>query len=158
MIDKEVCGMLFQKYHERVYDFCLRYLGNPYSAEDCTQEVFMIMLKKKDTIDLSEYLIVWLLKTAKKVCQKYVSKNPDMFDDIDELSEIIPDTSISAEKPLSEEIYEILDRNDADLLIEYINSGHGERQKIAERMGIRTTALYEKIKRIRKKVSEYLTK
>jgi len=158
LIDKEICGMLFQKYHGRVYDFCFQYLKNPHSAEDCTQEVFMIMLKKKDKIDLSEYFILWLLKTAKKVCKKYVSRNPNMFDDIDEFSEIIPDTSISAEKPLSEEIYEILDKKDADLLIEYINANHGERQKIAERMGIKTTALYEKIKRIRRKVSEYLTK
>lgn len=79
MIDKKTCGILFEKYHNSVYNACLKYLKNPNTAEDCTQEVFLVMLKKKNRIDLSEQLLAWLLETARRVCKKYISKNSNIF-------------------------------------------------------------------------------
>lgn len=158
MIDKKTCGILFEKYHDIVYNICRKYLKNPNSAEDCTQEVFLIMLKKKNKINLSENLSSWLIETAKRVCKKYISKNSTNFVGIDNFAEIISDDNAYVEKPLSEEIYEILDKEDADLLFEYINADHGRRQEIAERMGVKTTALYQRIKRLREKVLNHLNK
>lgn len=77
---------------------------------------------------------------------------------IDDYAETIPDTKASALLPLSKEIYEVLDKEDADLLLEYINADHGERKKIAERMGIKPTALYQRIQRFRNKILVHLTK
>ena len=81
-----------------------------------------------------------------------------MFLNIDDYAETISDTNASIEKPISKEIYEILYKEDADLLFEYINADHGGRKKIAERMGIKPTALYQRIKRLKNKVLNYLTK
>lgn len=156
MIDKDTCGILFQKYHSYVYDFCYKYLKNTHAAEDCTQEVFMIMLKKKNKIDLSENLLSWLYGVSKRVCKKYLGKNSIKFNDIDDYAETIPDTNASADKLLSDEIYEFLDKEDADLLFEYMNADHGRRKEIAERLGIKTTALYERVKRIKIKVIKHL--
>lgn len=158
MIDKKTCGILFEKYHSSVYNVCLKYLKKPNAAEDCTQEVFLVMLKKKNKIDLSEKLSSWLSKTAKRVCKKYISKNSNMFLNIDDYAETISDTNASIEMPLSKEIYEILSKEEADLLLEYSNADHGERKKIAERMGIKPTALYQRVKRLRNKVLDYLSK
>lgn len=157
MIDKETCGFLFQQYHSNVYDFCFKYLKNTHAAEDCTQEVFMIMLKKKNKINLSENLLSWFYETSKRVCKQYIRKNPTKFVDVDDYAEIISDTNASAEKPLSDEIYEFLDKEDADLLFEYINADCDERRKMATRMGITSNALCKRIKRIKCKAQEYLT-
>lgn len=157
MIDKETCEVLFRKYHSYVYDFCFKYLKNTHAAEDCTQEVFMIMLKKKNKINLSENLLSWFYETSKRVCKQYIRKNPLKFVDVDDYAEIISDTNASAEKPLSDEIYEFLDKEDADLLFEYINADCDERRKMAARMGITSNALCKRIKRIKCKVQEYLT-
>lgn len=157
MIDKETCGLLFQKYHKYVYKFCLKQLKNAYSAEDCTQEVFMIMLRKKNGIKLSKNLSSWLCETSKFVCKEYVRDNPTKFDDVDEYAETISDTSVSVEKPLYDEIYEFLDKEEADLFLEYINADSDERRKMAGRIGITSNALCKRIKKIKYKIQENLT-
>lgn len=157
MIDKETCEVLFQKYHSSVYDFCLKYLKDIHAAEDCTQEVFMIMLKKKNKIILSEKLLSWFYETSKRVCKQYIRKNPTKFANVDDYAESISDVNASVEKPLSDEIYEFLDKEDADLLFEYINSDSGERRKMAERLGITSNALCKRIKRIKCKIQKHLT-
>ncbi len=157
LIDKETCGVLFQRYHDRVYNFCLKYVKNIYGAEDCTQEVFMIMLKKKNKIYLSENLLSWFYETSKRVCKKYIKKNSIQFADVDDYAEIISDRNASVEKKLSDEIFEFLDPKDAELLFEYINADHNERRKMAERMGITPNALCKRIMRIKCKIQEKLT-
>lgn len=157
MIDKETCGILFQKYHSYVYNFCLKYLKNTHAAEDCTQEVFITMLKKKDEINISKDLLSWFYETSKLVCKYYIRKNPDILANFDDYAETICDTNASAEKSLSDEIYEFLDKKDADLLFEYINADCNERRKIAERMGITSNALCKRIMKIKSKIRGKLT-
>ncbi|MBO5319219.1 MAG: sigma-70 family RNA polymerase sigma factor [Ruminococcus sp.] len=157
MIDKETCGILFRKYHNYVYDFCFKYLENIHAAEDCTQEVFLIMLKKKSKINLSRSLLSWLRKTSKNVCKEYLRKNPTVFADIDNYSETISDAGSSVKKELPDEIYEFLDKEDADLLFKYINADCNERRKTAERMGITSNALCKRVIKIKRKLQKYLT-
>lgn len=157
MIDKETCAILFRKYHNYVYDFCLTYLKNMHAAEDCTQEVFMIMLKKKNKINISDKLLSWFHETSKRVCKKYIKKNPTVFVDVDEYAETIYDKYTFVEKSLYDEIYDSIDKEDAKLLFEYINADCNERRKMAERMGITTNALCKRIKRIKCNVQENLT-
>lgn len=157
MIDKETCGALFQTYHDKVYNFCFKYLKNIQATEDCTQEVFMIMLKKKNKINLSENLTSWFYETSKRVCKQYISKNSNKFANVDDYAEIIFDVNATVEKPLYDEIYEFLDKEDADMLFEYINANSNERRKMAERLGITSNALCKRIKRIKCKVQQNLT-
>lgn len=156
MIDKETCGLLFQKYHRYVYRFCLKHLKNAHAAEDCTQEVFMRMLRKKNWIKLSKNLSSWLYETSKLVCKEYVRNNP-VKDDVDDYAETISDTNVSIEKPLYDELYEFLDKEEADLFLEYINADSGERRNMAERKGITSNVLCKRIKKIKFKIQEILT-
>lgn len=156
MIEKEICEMIIEKYYNDVYNFCLSKLKNIHAAEDCTQEVFFTLFNKRSRLDFSEQFRSWLYKTADKICRKYIHKNKNITVDISDFSDKIPDASISFEKAVYSEIYEILDKDEADLLLEYIESDHGDREKIAERMGITLHALYRRIDRIRKKVMDKL--
>lgn len=156
LLEKEICEMIIEKYYNDVYNFCLSKLKNIQAAEDCTQEVFLTLFNKRRNLDFTEQFRSWLYKTADKLCKKYIKKNGSITVNINDLSDEIPDKSISFDAPVYKEIYEILDKEEADLLLEYIEADHGEREKIAERMGITLHALYRRIDRIRKKVMEEL--
>lgn len=156
MLDNETCEMIINRFYDDVYNFCLSRLKNTHTAEDCTQEVFFTLFRKRGRLDFSEKFRSWLYSTANKICKNYIKKNRNIAVDIDDYSEIIPDDS-SDGTSISQEIYEILDKEDADLLLEYIESDFGQRKKIAERLGITTKALYGRMDRLRHKVISYLS-
>lgn len=156
MLDKEICEMIIDKYYSDVYKFCINRLHNIHAAEECSQEVFFLLFKKRAKLDFTESLRSWLYEAAIRICNKYKSKNSNITLDIDDYSDIIPDEKQG--KLFSKEIYEILDKEEADLLLEYAEADHGQREKIAKRMGITTKALYRRLDRIRDKVIKYLSK
>ncbi len=155
MIDNETCEMVINRFYNDVYNFCLSRLKNTYAAEDCTQEVFLTLFRKRGRLDFSEKFRSWLYSTADRICKNYIKKNGNITADIDDYADVIPDNSTDG-TPFSKEIYEILDKEDADLLLEYIESDFGQRKQIAERLGITTKALYGRMDRLRQKVISYL--
>lgn len=155
MIDNETCEMIIDKFYNDVYNFCLSRLKNTHAAEDCTQEVFLMLFRKRGKLDFSEKFRSWLYSSADKICKNYMKKNKNITVDIDDYAEVIADNSVD-DISISEEIYSILDKEDADLLLEYIESDFGQRKLIAERLGISLKALYGRMDRLRQKVISYL--
>jgi RNA polymerase sigma-70 factor (ECF subfamily) len=156
LIDRETCEIIIEKYYDNVYKLCISRLKNIQAAEECTQEVFLILFQKREKLDFTENLRSWLYEAANRICKKYISKNNVLTVDIDEFAEEIPDTNITDQKPFSQELYEFLSKDDADLLLEYIEADHGKRSQISKRLGITNKALYRRMDRIRKKVIAYL--
>lgn len=156
MIDNETCEMIINRFYNDVYNFCLSRLKNTHAAEDCTQEVFFTLFRKRSKLDFSEKFRSWLYNTADKICRNYMKKNKNITVDIDDYAEVISDNS-SNNTSLYQEIYNILDKEDADLLLEYIESDFGQRKKIAEKLGITTKALYGRMDRLRQKVINYIS-
>lgn len=156
MIDNETCEMIINRFYNDVYNFCLSRLKNTYAAEECTQEVFLTLFRKRSKLDFSEKFRSWLYNVADKICRNYMKKNKNITVDIDDYAEIISDNSLT-DTSLYQEIYNILDKEDADLLLEYIESDFGQRKQIAERLGITTKALYGRMDRLRQKVISYLS-
>lgn len=155
MIDRDTCEMIIEKYYDTVYKFCENELHNKQAAEECTQEVFLLFYKKRKKLDLSEKFKYWLYNSAKIICMNYKSKNYIKMEDIDEYSDTIADESADNFTSLLQELCEILGREDAELLLEYLEADKGKRNRIAKELGITTIALYRKIDRIKKKVIEY---
>lgn len=156
MIDKETCEIIIEKYYTDVYKFCYNRLRNIQAAEECTQDVFLLLFQKRARLEFSEYLRSWLYESAVRICNKYISKNNMITEDIDKYADEICDTT--PENSLRKEIYEILDHDDADLLLEYIEADYRQRKKIAKRMNITLKTLYRRVDRIREKVIVYLSK
>lgn len=154
LIEKEICEMIIEKYYNDVYNFCLSKLKNIQAAEDCTQEVFLTLFSKRKNLDFTERFRSWLFITADKICKKYIRKNSNIAVDIWDLADEIEDKNSLLDNTVYSNIYEILDKEDADLLVEYIEADHGDREKIAEKMGITMHALYRRIDRIRKKIMD----
>ncbi len=64
----EAANELFERYHDRIYAFCLSRTRNPTDAEDATQTAFMHALNGLRRGVVPQFELTWLLKIAENVC------------------------------------------------------------------------------------------
>lgn len=144
--------MIFRKYYQKILNYCLVKLRNEQAAYDCVQEVFLILFKKIDIIEITETIGVWLYKTTDKVISRYIKKN---FKDIslDAIESPIADKNI-----LSENIYEIIDtlisKDELTLLESYYLKGESI-QSLGKKSGISDAAIYKRIERIKARLLKH---
>ena len=155
MIDKEMVELLITQYYSSIYKYCRIKVKDADAAEECAQEVFFLMFRKRGKLDISKNLRAWLYAAADRICKAYLRKHRTDTVDIDELADELPseDSVYSVESIITEALGE----NDAGLFIEYLYADNKERQQIAERLGISQNALYLRIKRFKAKIIEYLS-
>ena len=67
-------GTLFERHHERIYNFCLRMTGSPAASEDLVQEAFMRALKYRQTFRGDADFLPWLYRLARNVCNDHFRK------------------------------------------------------------------------------------
>ena len=54
MKKEKLCEAVTQKYYKAIFQFCLRLLEyDGYAAEECTQEVFVLLIQKKNKLDFA---------------------------------------------------------------------------------------------------------
>lgn len=153
MIEETLCELIINEYYDKVYNFCFANLNrNKQAAEDCTQETFLTFFSKRNKLEFTENIHRWLYKTAKKVIKAYMRKNKQIFIDIDNVSDEI----VSEEKAFREksEAFDCLSEEEMELLNIYYNYEYGDRKKLAEEKGLTQSALYNKVYRIRQKLSK----
>ncbi len=61
-------GVLFERHHRRVYGFCRRLTGNPAAAEDLVQEVFMRLLRYRESYRPGAEFAPWMYTLARNAC------------------------------------------------------------------------------------------
>lgn len=142
-------------YYPEILRYCRMQLqGDTYAAEDCTQEVFLLLYQKIDTLDLHIDLRPWLYAVADRKIKAYYRKNPKMID-ITAISE--QEQTVEFDFETAEgNILDKLDQEEQNLIKSYF-SGE-DKNKIAENQGISISALYMKISRIKKKILKILEK
>lgn len=152
MHQDDLCTMIAEQYYLPIYRYCYEQLNfDKDAAQDCTQEVFLIMIRKKARLNLSGNMRVWLYKTADHVIRNYRRKekkyrNQIPLDDIELVDESrLPDFAV-------ESMLACLTEEEYKLLMEYYNAPHGFRKELAEQHGMTLSALYVEIHRIRNKV------
>ena len=140
---------IVQKYREELIKFCVSYMHRGYAdAEDVVQEVFLALFRKKN-INLNDNIRAWLYNTARHKIMKHIRKNP-LFENI----------TAACEKtdPISEQfkdsVLDVLTDKEYELIKSYYMDEDPE--EIASKNGMTVNALYCKIKRIRKKLSDGL--
>jgi RNA polymerase sigma-70 factor (ECF subfamily) len=60
-------GELFERHHAALYRFCLRMSGNRAESEDLVQDVFMKMLKHRDSFKAESAFLPWMYRIAHNV-------------------------------------------------------------------------------------------
>ena len=67
-VESTDAGLLFETYHDRIYRYVLRIVGNPAEAEDLTQDTFLRAHRRRDSIRDPEAVRGWLYRIATHVC------------------------------------------------------------------------------------------
>ena len=144
--------MIIKEYYSDIMSFCLAKLNDEEAARDCAQETFVLFFEKRKKLDLSENIKVWLLSAAANVIRNYTRNNWRRVDDDAEILEKKnADENIQKRAELKEAFSELSDE-EAEILVRYYKSDKGERQQIADELGITINNLYVKIKRIKDKL------
>lgn len=67
-------GVLFERYHVRLYNFFVRHTSRTDASEDLVQDVFFRMLKYRKTYRGDAPFTVWMYQLAKNAASDYFKK------------------------------------------------------------------------------------
>lgn len=144
--------ILFKKYYRQIYNYCRVKLRHEQSASDCVQEVFLILYKKLEKVDLTENTVIWLYRTADKVISKYLKKHSSDIS-LDSLDEPIED-----KRAFISDSYEVIDtyvtKDELSLLEKYYLHGETIRE-IAEKSAVSEAAIYKRIERLKSRLEKH---
>ena len=141
------------RYYESIRMYCLEKLRNNESAKDYTQEVFLLLHKKWNTLKGYDNISAWLHRTADNIMNNMKRKS---FHEI-------PTDNEELDIPVTENFYEgndlldIIGAEDYNLLLNYYIAGT-DKKVIADKMGISEVHLRKRIERIKNKINKYLSK
>ena len=93
---------LFERHHAALYRFCLRMVGDRYIAEDLVQEVFMKMLKYRESFRNDSGFAPWMFRIARNASVdylRYAASQPRDAIDADD----IPSETLSSESHASQD-------------------------------------------------------
>jgi RNA polymerase sigma-70 factor (ECF subfamily) len=72
----EKLGILFERYHHRLFNFLFRLTGNRHLSEDLVQEVFVRILKYRHTYRGENQFTTWLFQVARNARIDHVRQSP----------------------------------------------------------------------------------
>jgi len=137
---------------DELINFCiLRMKYDESAAEDVVQEVFLTLYSKK-SLDLHGNIRAWLFRTAENKIKEYYRHNPvhEGFPDTVELHDPTQDIE-------SVGVLDMLSDEEKELVEEYYLYGE-DKDKLADSHGLTLSGLYNRIKRIRKKISKVMSR
>ena len=140
----DICRQIAAKYYGEILRYCHAQLpGDPQGAEDCTQEVFLILTKKRLQLELTERIRAWLYKTADRTVRNYRRRERrHRHAPLDS----IPLSDDGGLAPLTEASpLDSLTEDERRLLTVYYQSGSGSKQAVAAQFGLTLSALYSEI-------------
>ena len=66
--DRQAFELLVRRHQDRVYDFCLRMLGEPEEAHDLVQEIFVSIHQNLGSFRMDAKLSTWIFRISKNHC------------------------------------------------------------------------------------------
>ena len=151
MMHKVNLEEIINLYYDEIKRYCHYKLPNDFhGAEDCTQEVFFILLKKHRELYISERIHTWLYKTADRVIRNYLRKEKKHTHVPLEDVEFSSDGGLSA--ILNDTPLDALTEQERQILTAYYSSDYHTKQDVALQFGMTLPTLYVVISRIKKKL------
>lgn len=101
----EAFQILYHKYHNRVYRFCLRMLGSETLAKDAFQETFVKVYEKRESFN-GDNFAAWLFTIARHICYNMIraKKSHSSFDETFHEGRTQRNTDFGLKKALEESI------------------------------------------------------
>ena len=149
MLDDDIIEMIINNFYKKIFIYCYNKLRNEQAAEDCTQEIMLVLHKKVNTLDMSKDIRPWLYSVADKEIKAYQRKKVDMVD-IETMAEQL------SENPFESSILDVLTDDERQLMDDYLSGA--DRMKLAKKKNLTLGALYKRVSRIKEKILENLLK
>lgn len=151
-MNNDILTKIIEEYYQNIYNYCYAKLNfNHTNAEDCTQEVFLILFKKQKKLNLSDNIKVWLYKTADNVIKSYRRKNK-----IDDKTLNIEEIEIAVENDFEvtnkSKIFDNISEEEYTLLKTYYNNEYGNKAEVAKQFNLTVQNLYKRIHKIKSKL------
>lgn len=139
---------IVNRYYSAILNYCLYKLnGNRTAAEDVTQEIFFVLYRKRNRLNLGENIKLWLYRVADNELKSYIRKNPT-FLPVEDFDEIEAESSFPE---INESAFDTLTKDELELLTDYYG---GEREAVAKKNHMNMNSLYIRIHRIKKKLAD----
>lgn len=154
LIEQEACNKIIQTYYKEIYSYCFVKLNyRHHSAEDCTQDVFVIFFQKYEKLDTTDNIRLWLYRTADNVIKAHLRKNPTTDVSIEDNPEVmdIPAESSFPDDSADSQL-DILTDEERKLLEAYYDTDYGQRSAAAKKMGLSLAAMYQRVHKIKNKL------
>jgi RNA polymerase sigma-70 factor (ECF subfamily) len=98
-------GILFERHHGRLYNYCLRLTGDPETSRDLVQEVFFRMLKYRATYRDDGSFLPWFYRLARNACFDHLrGSGREVAADVEAMEEAAPGPAPSEEAERRQEV------------------------------------------------------
>ena len=100
-------GVLFERYHERLYNYFVRHTSRRDASEDLVQDVFFRMLKYRHTYRGDAPFTVWMYQLARNASADYFKKwkrESPMDEEMEEQLDTGPNPSEASEQAEEHEL------------------------------------------------------
>ncbi|MFC1569502.1 RNA polymerase sigma factor [bacterium] len=89
--DLDKMGLLFERYHQKVYNLFLWQTQSSTISEDLVQELFLRMLRSRKTYRGEGKFTTWMFSVARSARMDYYRKNKKKMSSLDNIKEIALD-------------------------------------------------------------------
>ena len=151
---KQQIDVIIEKHYQSVYYYCAARLRDREAAQDCTQEVFLALVKKHKQLKDLEDIRPWLYRAADLAMLEYRRKNaryvPVADEDLERLCEtIMPDFAEDC-------LRDLLTEEEYSLIWAYSMQGLSMRE-LAKQRAVSEDAVKQRISRIRRRIAAAMT-
>lgn len=154
-------SLLFERYHKRIFNFLGQLAGDRELAEDLTQNVFLRMIRYRNSFRGDSRFTPWIYQIARNVYSDHyqmAKKKLPQTVDLDQVSESLPDESENAlleeKERLLHRSMELLTEEQRELLI-LTRFQHMRYEEVAQIMDTTVANIKVKVHRAIGKLREH---
>ncbi len=145
------------KYYKEIFNYCyVKLMYNRENAEECTQEVFMILLLKWKTISSTENIRAWLYRTSDNIMRNFRKKSYRYKEELSTFDALQGHQKLIYEDDYGTfELLSILSMEEQQLLREYYLD-KATAKELSNKYKVSENVIYVKIYRIKVKLRKIL--
>ncbi|MBR3269095.1 MAG: sigma-70 family RNA polymerase sigma factor [Oscillospiraceae bacterium] len=149
MRKSKLCEKIIRENYAAVFRFCnVRLSGDADGAEECAQEVFLLLLQKKDELDLKGPIDRWLIAAASRITKQYLrEKAKQTAMETDGVENLIDKTSEPTERA---PVLDMLTDAEYEFLLRYYSADRESHEALAAELGISVNTLYQRVHALKK--------
>lgn len=105
--DLQQVSLLFERYHKRIYNFLARMTIDRDLAEDLTQNVFLRIIKYRNSYREGMRFQSWIYQVARNIFADHYQANKNKFSDfvtVDKISDHIPESQDAYDREEQEKL------------------------------------------------------